>query len=371
MDFKAGDKVKFLNTIGGGIVTKVISPTMVSVAIEEGFEVPTLMKELLKIEDTGTASRMFNQDFNVDINSIQNNNQTTNKQNIVEEDSFDRKSALRRAYNNVDQQAGIYLAYVPQDQRWLTTGSLDVYLINHTEYDVLYSLFLTSDDGKFNGIDYDVLQKETKTHLATISREELDLWSKGVVQALFHAEEKERVLVPLNVEFKVKAPRFYKEENYIPTSFLFEKSLLITIGHLSDNAAFAVPSLRRKDKEEVVELKVKKVRHTEPENILTDHMVNSSSAEVDLHIGQLIDDCHLLENDEMLRIQLDYFNRCLEGAFMNKIQKIIFIHGVGNGTLKNEIIKILKAYDNVHYFDASLAKYGVGATEVFINTTNV
>ena len=198
MDFKAGDKVKFLNTIGGGIVTKVISPTMVSVAIEEGFEVPTLMKELLKIEDTGTASRMFNQDFNVDLNKIQNNNQITNNQNIIEEDSFERKSALKRAYNNNDQQAGIYLAYVPQDQKWLTTGSLDVYLINHTEYDVLYSLFLNTDDGKFNGIDYDVLQRETKTHLTTISREELEEWSNGIVQALFHAEDKEKSFSSIN-----------------------------------------------------------------------------------------------------------------------------------------------------------------------------
>ena len=97
-------------------------------------------------------------------------------------------------------------------------------------------------------------------------------------------------------------------------------------------------------------------------------MVNSTTAEVDLHIGQLIDDYHLLDNDEMLRLQLDYFTRCMEGAFMNRIQEIIFIHGVGNGTLKNEIIKILKAFDNVHYFEASLAKYGVGATEVFIKT---
>lgn len=369
MTFKAGDKVKFLNTVGGGIITKIISPTMVSVAIEDGFEVPTLMKELLKMEDTGAASRMFNQDFNVDIEKIQSNNNTTSAQNNTNNDSFDRKSELRKAYKGNDQPAGIYIAYIPQDQQWLTTGTLDVYLINHTEYDVLYSLFLNTDNNTFEGIDYDVLQPESKTHLASISRDELEGWSKGIVQALFHAGERDRVLVPINAEFKVKASRFYKVENYIASSFLNEKSLLITIGHLADNAAFAILYNRKRDKEEAVEVKVTKVRHTEPENILTDHMVNNASAEVDLHIGQLIDDYYLLDTNEMLRIQMDYFNKCLAGAFMNKLQKIIFIHGVGNGTLKNEIIKVLKTYDNLHYFEASMAKYGVGATEIFINTT--
>ncbi len=368
MNFKAGDKVKFLNTVGGGIVTKVISPTMVSVAIEEGFEVPTMVNELLKIEDTGAASRLFNKDYNVDINTIQNNNKTTTNQ--VEE-VYERKSDLKRAYHGNENAAGIYLAYVPQDQRWLTTGIIDIYLVNHSEYEVLYSLFLTTDEGKFEGVDYDVLQAETKTHLISINRDELEGWSKGIVQVLFHASEKDRVLVPLNAEFKVKGARFFKEENYIASSFFTEKSLLITIGLIADNKAITDNLYRRKDKEEIAdEPKITKVRHTDPENILTDHMVNSSTAEIDLHIGQLVDDYYLLDNAEMLRIQLDYFIKCLEGAFMNKIQKIVFIHGVGNGTLRNEIIKVLKMYNNLHYFDASMAKYGVGATEVFINTTN-
>ena len=49
-----------------------------------------------------------------------------------------------------------------------------------------------------------------------------------------------------------------------------------------------------------------------------------------------------------------------------KLQKIIFIHGVGIGRLKSEILKILQQYPNLHYFDAPLSKYGVGATEVWI-----
>jgi len=65
MKFQVGDKVKFLNTKGGGIVSKIITPTLVNVMIEDGFEIPTITSELVKIEPQGKAERMFDEDFGV------------------------------------------------------------------------------------------------------------------------------------------------------------------------------------------------------------------------------------------------------------------------------------------------------------------
>jgi dsDNA-specific endonuclease/ATPase MutS2 len=58
--------------------------------------------------------------------------------------------------------------------------------------------------------------------------------------------------------------------------------------------------------------------------------------------------------------------KCLNEAIIQGLSKIIFIHGVEQGILKSELIKELNKYQNIHYFDASMAKYGVGATEVYI-----
>ena len=46
-DFKVGDKVNFLSTVGGGKVTKIIDSRMVMVEVEDGFEIPTLITDLL------------------------------------------------------------------------------------------------------------------------------------------------------------------------------------------------------------------------------------------------------------------------------------------------------------------------------------
>ena len=77
-----------------------------------------------------------------------------------------------------------------------------------------------------------------------------------------------------------------------------------------------------------------------------------------------------MNNSEIIDTQRNLFISCLEGAIEEKLQKIIFIHGVGNGTLKREITTILGQYPNIHYFDASMQKYGCGATEVLIKNND-
>lgn len=101
------------------------------------------------------------------------------------------------------------------------------------------------------------------------------------------------------------------------------------------------------------------------DNILLQHEVTPGEAEVDLHIDMLSERPADLTPHEAFEIQMHYFRICMNHAFSNKMKKVTFIHGVGKGILKDEIIKELKQYDNIHFFDAPLSKYGVGATEVY------
>ena len=88
-------------------------------------------------------------------------------------------------------------------------------------------------------------------------------------------------------------------------------------------------------------------------------------AEVDLHIDMLTERPADLTPHEAFEMQMHYFRLCMNHAFANKMKKVTFIHGVGKGILKDEINKELKQYDNVHFFEAPMSKYGVGATEVY------
>jgi dsDNA-specific endonuclease/ATPase MutS2 len=96
------------------------------------------------------------------------------------------------------------------------------------------------------------------------------------------------------------------------------------------------------------------------------HQRRGKTVEIDLHIHQLIDSSLGLTNGEMLQIQLNKFRKELEKAIRDRFHKIIFIHGVGEGVLCDEIRRELTHYDAVSFSDASFLEYGNGATEVII-----
>lgn len=88
--------------------------------------------------------------------------------------------------------------------------------------------------------------------------------------------------------------------------------------------------------------------------------------EVDLHIHQLVKSTKGMTNYDMLTLQLDTARRQLDFAIGKRIQKMVFIHGVGEGVLKEELDTFLRRYNNVTFYDADYQKYGLGATEVYI-----
>lgn len=88
--------------------------------------------------------------------------------------------------------------------------------------------------------------------------------------------------------------------------------------------------------------------------------------EVDLHIHQLVKSYKGMSNHDMLTLQLDTARHKLDWAIKKRIQKMVFIHGVGEGVLKTELDYLFGRYDNIKFYDANYQKYGLGATEVYI-----
>ncbi len=92
----------------------------------------------------------------------------------------------------------------------------------------------------------------------------------------------------------------------------------------------------------------------------------SHELEVDLHIECLTEHSYNMSNAQKLNMQLDHFQDNMERAIKSHIKKVVFIHGVGNGVLRQSIRDILKRYEGVEYSDGPYRKYGAGATEVRI-----
>ena len=88
--------------------------------------------------------------------------------------------------------------------------------------------------------------------------------------------------------------------------------------------------------------------------------------EVDLHIDKLLNSTRDMSKHDILTYQLESAKRRLEFAIQKRIQKVVFIHGVGDGILKIELEYLFKNFDNIRFYEADYQKYGLGATEVYI-----
>ena len=357
--FQIGDKVNFLNATGGGTVKRIIDTRMVEVTIEDGFDIPVLMSDLVLDFRSQPDKRQQI------VDNVQKEIQE--KQIIAERENDEaRKSSLRRFGRNAEEE-GLYLAFVPQDQQWLLTGLLDVVLVNNTPADALYS-FNIKEEEKYINVDYGSVAPHSKVVIESVSREDIEYWCEGYIQVILSQEESDCIYHPLHAPFSFRSSRFFKDGSYVESGVLGEKAVMISLSSLialkSNNTD--VSKLMKEDNKKVVANQ----KLVKEKAAIDKHQTAPGEAIVDLHIGELVDNILGMSSNDIFRTQINYFKKMLESAITNEYDKVTFIHGVGNGVLKNAIIEELKHYENTSNRMASIMKFGVGAIDVIIKDRN-
>ena len=91
--------------------------------------------------------------------------------------------------------------------------------------------------------------------------------------------------------------------------------------------------------------------------------------EVDLHAEKLIGNTHGMQPIDIKNCQLREVRKTMNRHRRQKGLKIVFIHGKGQGILKQEIKKMLKKeFPNCQLWDGKYRTYGMdGATQVVIH----
>lgn len=348
MKFKVGDKVKFIDEMGGGVVTGIIDTRLVKIKTDDGFEMPVIISNLMSDyrampeDDTPTqvipsaipSKEEEEPEFISDINP----------------------------WGTIKEEKGVYLAFEPHEQQWILTGDMDVILLNNTPYELLYNLFLERDN-KIEGVDFNSVPANSKIVIETISREEVEQWKSGYLQLLFHSDSPEKVYLPVHSVIDIKTGRFFKEGSYRANTLMNGRAIIVTV--ITQNT-LSVVSDSEADRKSDPKIQQNKVKSVKEKQIIDKYRTAQQEAVVDLHIGELVDNILGLSSLDMLKTQIDTFKKVLENAITNDYQKVTFIHGVGNGVLKDAIIKELGDYEGLENRMASISKFGVGAIDVVI-----
>ena len=98
---------------------------------------------------------------------------------------------------------------------------------------------------------------------------------------------------------------------------------------------------------------------------VTAKTIEPAKSEIDLHIENLVGNKRGLTTAEIIKIQLDYLQRYLQLSIVHRQERMIVIHGLGKGKLREEVHAILKQTHEVsRYKNEWSGKYGFGATEI-------
>jgi len=350
MKLKVGDQVKFLNDTGGGTVTKILSKDMVQVLNEDGFEVPVLAEELLK---TGQEQQEKQQQPEYIPEAEQE-----------DYDAFQQEEPQPQTLpSSEDPGNHLYFAFVPHDPAHPEQYDLESYLINASDF-YLYYLILVKRGDSWVYFASGHLEDNMKTYLKNIEQEHFNELGRFRFQCIFFQKGFYKPVSPMESELHLHPRKFFKSSIYTENDFFEQNAMILEIKNEEDLQK-KLASLSSEDIEQVIREKEQTERHSQASARKTAHQ---DTEEVDLHIEELVDKPKELSNQEMLEIQMGRFQTALEGALKTpKTQKIVFIHGVGNGRLRYEIRQYLERYyPRLDYQDASFKEYGYGATLVFV-----
>jgi len=353
MKFKVGDKVKFLNETGGGLVSKIVSSSLVYVATEDGFELPTATKDILKISGESKAEKMFSEDYEVDLSKIDSSETGLAEQNVPQPGKV--KAGAEEAH-------GFFLAFVPTDQQWYIMGDIEICLINHSRNDIVYNILLEDEEKDYFGFEYGSVEAGSSAVIDTIDREGLTNWTDGIVQIMIHAEQD--AFLPVQSTFHIKAVKFNSEGSYQESGLINEKAIIYRLAEASALKRIASKQKAVKFEEEPVEIKAGEYKR---ETLIGRYATGPHAAVVDLHIGEIVDNIAGLSSHDMFMLQINFFVKTLESAMQHNFRKVTYIHGVGNGVLKNAIIEKLKEYEGLENKSASLAEFGHGGLDIILH----
>lgn len=353
-----GDKIRFLNTTGGGVVKSFSGNDKVIVEDEDGFEVPAFIKECVVV---GEGPQVHS-------SSKPKSNAAEMEKKILEtrrqQDEYPKNITEEAPEGN---KLNVYVAYLPLDSKALQQCGYEAYFINDSNYH-LYFNYMTRDGNNWKSRYDGMVEPNTKIFMEEFGKEDLGSLERICVQLIAFKKDRSFALKnAVSVELRLDTVKFYKLSCFMNNDFFDEQALLCPI--IRNDLPERPLHVSATEIQTAMKAKVHADKHSpsQHQSIIKKKEANSSVLEVDLHINELLDDTTGMSSTDMLNYQLDKFREVMDSYVGKTGQKIVFIHGKGEGVLRKAVEKELQTHYKQHYYqDASFREYGYGATMVTI-----
>ncbi len=348
---KIGDKVRFLNAVGGGIVRRFQTKDIVLVEEEDGFETPVLARECVVVDTDDFQARKTSK-------------VASEKVEIPTQPPSKTADNYKPEEFSGGDKLNVYLAFLPMDIKALGKCDYEAYLVNESNYYLFFN-YMNRENNAWKSRHAELIEPNTRLFIEEFTKLQINELERVCVQFIAFKKDKPYSLKnSYSVELRIDGVKFYKLHSFRENSFFEDEAIIYPL--VTNDTAAREMLISASDLQEAMTQKNKEETSSKQAFPLKKKS-ESEIVEVDLHINELLDSTVGLSNSDILEVQLKTFHETLEKYRTQKGQKIVFIHGKGEGVLKNAVLSELKTkYKNYSFQDASFREYGFGATMVTI-----
>ena len=345
-----GTRVRFIHTGDEGVVRKLLEDDMFLVYLESiQMEIPIFINDLARVEEL---------DEKVSVNV-----------KIISEKKIEESHLPDPVDSEIEEissnKTGIQLAFDPVLKKSGLPEKYDIYLLNDTGFDAMYSIdFYLNEEkeetwsGTIPGMSFLKLDELFYDELNDFPVFETTCW-KISTEGKGKSINKTLKLKPKTFFKKVKAVPFLNKK--VHWYLLFEKLDNQVVKQELDTENLADYTKNNARPRQNNYPNRQKYRYTSPTEYAEFVPV------IDLHIQNLTHNHGKLSNAQIMQLQLQKFEEFIAKAVRLGVPQVFVIHGLGKGRLRDEIAKRLRANEYVEDFkNEHHPKYGWGATEVIL-----
>lgn len=222
---KIGDKVRFLNEVGGGRVSGFQGKDIVLVEDEDGFDVPMRISEVVVIGDENYETS------HVVEAKLKGQTKPVEEAEEEEVEPADKPVTFRAP---VEERRGgdklsAYLAFVPIDLKELSEMRFESYIVNDCNYYLRY-VYMTAEGTSWQVRSMGEIEPNTKCFIEEFGRDQLNNLEHSCIQLLAYKRDKFFLRKPaVDALINIDPVKFYKLHTFCENDYFEQPALIYTI----------------------------------------------------------------------------------------------------------------------------------------------
>lgn len=359
MAAKIGDLVRFLNSTGGGRVVRIDGP--VAYVDDDGFETPVMLRECVVVAGGDTFYKSETRAKQPDDRPVPPPPPTSVASHAPELPPI--------VETPEGERINLVLGFEPIDIKRLSETSFDAFIVNDSNFALYLTVATRANISESWTLRFaGHIEPGTQEFLFELTHDELPYLGHIAVQAIAFKSKKDFTLKDtIAYAQRIDPTKFARLHCFTENAYFEGKVLAFDI--VRDDLAVRPHTIDPIKLEQAITEKKQSDQQNRPKAYKSARKPQQI-IEIDLHASALLDNLNGLTKADILNFQIDTFRKVMDENLHYPGRKIVFIHGKGEGVLRQALLKELNyRYKGHEVADASFREYGFGATQVTIRHT--